>query len=86
MKTCVSKETARPATDDIVWTSDLGKGSIGEAVQDFFRVTLANGHSLLCKPSGKLFHVNRIRSNEGDKVRVSLSEYDLSRGTITYRL
>jgi translation initiation factor IF-1 len=63
-------------------------GRIDQILGDgFFRVTLeANGHQMLCKPSGKMLKVNRIRLTQGDTVRVSICEYDLARGIITYRL
>jgi translation initiation factor IF-1 len=63
-------------------------GKIDQVLGDgFFRVTLdANGHQMLCKPSGRMLKVNRIRLTQGDKVRVFMSEYDLARGIITYRL
>ena len=50
-----------------------------------FRVELANGHLVLAHISGKL-RMNFIRILPGDRVRVELSPYDLTRGRITYRL
>ena len=50
-----------------------------------FRVELENGHKVLAHISGKL-RTNFIRILPGDRVRVELSPYDLSRGRITYRL
>jgi translation initiation factor IF-1 len=50
-----------------------------------FRVELDNGHEVLAHISGKL-RLNFIRILPGDRVRVELSPYDLSRGRITYRL
>ena len=50
-----------------------------------FRVRLENGHEVLAHISGKLSQ-NFIRILPGDTVRVELSEYDLSRGRITYRM
>lgn len=49
-----------------------------------FRVQLANGKQVLAHISGKM-RVNYIRILAGDKVKVELSPYDLSRGRITYR-
>ena len=49
-----------------------------------FRVELENGHRVLAYVSGKM-QMNFIRILPGDKVRVELSPYDLSRGRITYR-
>jgi translation initiation factor IF-1 len=50
-----------------------------------FRVELDTGHEVLAHISGKL-RLNFIRILPGDRVRVELSPYDLSRGRITYRL
>jgi translation initiation factor IF-1 len=50
-----------------------------------FSVELENGHRVLAHISGKL-RMNFIRILPGDRVRVELSPYDLSRGRITYRL
>jgi translation initiation factor IF-1 len=49
-----------------------------------FRVKLDNGHSVLAYLSGKM-RKNYIRILRGDRVRVELSPYDLTRGRITYR-
>jgi translation initiation factor IF-1 len=50
-----------------------------------FSIELENGHRVLAHISGKL-RMNFIRILPGDRVRVELSPYDLSRGRITYRL
>lgn len=49
-----------------------------------FRVQLDNGHVVLAHISGKM-RMNFIRILEGDRVKVELSPYDLSRGRITFR-
>jgi translation initiation factor IF-1 len=49
-----------------------------------FRVQLENSHSVLAHISGKM-RQNYIRILPGDRVKVELSPYDLSRGRITYR-
>ena len=49
-----------------------------------FKVELENGHTILAHVSGK-FRMNNIRILPGDKVKVELSPYDLTRGRITYR-
>jgi translation initiation factor IF-1 len=49
-----------------------------------FRVELENGHKVLAHVSGKI-RMNFIRILPGDRVKVELSPYDLSRGRITYR-
>lgn len=50
-----------------------------------FRVDLDNGHNILCVISGKMRH-NFIKVIEGDRVKVELTPYDLSRGRIVSRL
>ncbi len=49
-----------------------------------FRVELENGHKVLAHISGKM-RMHFIRILSGDKVKVQLSPYDLTRGRITYR-
>lgn len=49
-----------------------------------FKVTLENGHEILAHLSGKM-RMNRIRLIPGDRVRVEISPYDLSKGRITFR-
>ena len=49
-----------------------------------FKVELENGHTILAHVSGKI-RMNNIRILPGDKVKVELSPYDLTRGRITYR-
>ena len=63
------------------------EGVIEEALPNaMFRVVLDNGgHKVLAHVSGKI-RMNFIRILPGDKVKVELSPYDLSRGRITFRL
>ncbi len=49
-----------------------------------FRVKLDNGHRVLAHISGKM-RMHYIRILPGDRVKVELSPYDLTRGRITYR-
>jgi translation initiation factor IF-1 len=49
-----------------------------------FRVELENGHKILAHISGKM-RMHFIKILSGDKVKVQLSPYDLTRGRITYR-
>ena len=49
-----------------------------------FKVTLSNGHVITAYISGKL-RQNFIRIIEGDKVKIEMSPYDLSKGRITWR-
>ncbi|MFB3918503.1 translation initiation factor IF-1 [Candidatus Velamenicoccus archaeovorus] len=61
------------------------EGVITESLPNaMFRVELENGHKILAHVSGKI-RMNFIRILPGDKVRVELSPYDLSRGRITFR-
>ncbi|MGD2113682.1 MAG: translation initiation factor IF-1 [Acidobacteriota bacterium] len=50
-----------------------------------FRVELDSGHKVLAHISGKM-RKHFIRILPGDRVRVELSPYDLSRGRIVFRL
>ena len=60
-------------------------GEVAEALPNaMFRVTLENGHEIVCHVSGKI-RMHYIRILPGDKVAVELSPYDLTKGRITYR-
>ncbi len=62
------------------------EGTILEAMPNaMFRVELENGHEILAHISGKI-RKNFIRILPGDKVKVEMTPYDLTRGRITYRL
>ena len=62
------------------------EGTIVEALPNaMFRVVLENDHKVLAHVSGKI-RMNFIRILPGDKVKLELSPYDLSRGRITFRL
>lgn len=50
-----------------------------------FKVLLENGHEILAHLAGKM-RMHKIRLLPGDRVRVQISPYDLSKGRITYRL
>lgn len=50
-----------------------------------FEVTLKGGATVLCTLGGKL-HQNHIRVLTGDRVRIHVSPYDLSRGRVIFRL
>ena len=49
-----------------------------------FRVKLDNGHQVLAHVSGKM-RMHYIKILPGDKIKLELSPYDLSRGRITFR-
>ena len=62
------------------------EGKIVEALPNaMFKVELENGHMVLAHVSGKM-RMNFIRILPGDKVKLELSPYDLSRGRITFRI
>ncbi len=50
-----------------------------------FKVKLENGHEIMAYLSGRM-RMNKIRLLPGDRVRVQISPYDLTKGRITYRL
>ena len=61
------------------------QGFVKESLPNtMFRVELENGHVILAHLSGKM-RKHYIRIVPGDKVRVALSPYDLTRGRIVYR-
>ena len=60
-------------------------GAIAEALSNaMFRVKLKNGHEILATISGKM-RMHYIKILPGDKVKVEMSPYDLSRGRIILR-
>ncbi len=61
------------------------EGKVVEALPNaMFQVELQNGHQILAHISGKM-RMNFIRIYPGDKVKIELSPYDLTRGRITWR-
>lgn len=62
------------------------EGEVVEALPNgMFKVKLETGQEVLAHIAGKL-RVNFIRVLPGDRVKVELSPYDLTRGRIIYRL
>lgn len=62
------------------------EGKVIEALPNaMFRVELENGHIVLAHVSGKM-RMHFIRILPGDRVKLELSPYDLSRGRITFRI
>ena len=60
-------------------------GTVVETLPNaMFRVKLDNGHVILCNISGKM-RMNFIHILLGDKVKVEMSPYDLTKGRITFR-
>ncbi|NLE91264.1 MAG: translation initiation factor IF-1 [Elusimicrobia bacterium] len=67
--------------EDLVETEGIVQEALPNAM---FRVQLDNGHMVLAHVSGKM-RMHFIRILPGDKVKLELSPYDLSRGRITFR-
>jgi translation initiation factor IF-1 len=62
------------------------EGVVREALPNtMFRVEIQEGHMVLAHLGGKL-RKHYIRILPGDKVKMELSPYDLTRGRITFRL
>jgi translation initiation factor IF-1 len=60
-------------------------GEVAELLPNaLFKVKLENGHVVLCHASGRI-RQNRIRIAAADRVTVSMTPYDLTKGRITYR-
>lgn len=61
------------------------EGEVTEILPNsMFRVKLENDHIVLAHTSGKM-RKNRIRVLAGDRVRVEMTPYDLTKGRICYR-
>ena len=69
------------AKEDLIEVDGVVKEALPNAQ---FHIELENGHVVLAHVSGKI-RMHFIRILPGDKVKVQLSPYDLSRGRITYR-
>lgn len=62
------------------------EGTVVEPLPNaMFRVELDNGHKVLAHISGKM-RMHYIRILRGDRVKLELSPYDLTRGRITFRV
>ena len=60
-------------------------GTIVEALSNaMFRVELDNGHVVIAHISGKM-RMHYIKLLPGDKIKLEMSPYDLSKARITYR-
>ncbi len=82
MRPCFALENAsRMAKEDQI---EMEGEVIDTLPNTTFRVQLDNGHVVTAHISGKM-RKNYIRILTGDKVRVELTPYDLSKGRITYR-
>ena len=73
---------ATVAKDDVIEF----EGTISETLPNtMFRVKLENGHEIIAHISGRM-RKNYIRILTGDKVKVEMTPYDLTKGRITYRM
>ena len=69
------------AKDDVI----VIDGKVIEALPNaMFRVELDNGHVVLCHISGKM-RMHYIKILTGDKVKLEMSPYDLTKARITFR-
>lgn len=69
------------AKEDVIEVDGVVKEPLPNAM---FKVTLDNGHEVLAHISGKM-RMHFIKILPGDKVKLEISPYDLTRGRITYR-
>ena len=84
--TCVVHVDSRKNEDNMSKDVIEIEGTILESMPNaMFRVELENGHEILAHISGKI-RKNFIRILPGDKVKVEMTPYDLSKGRITFRL
>jgi translation initiation factor IF-1 len=61
------------------------EGVVDEVLPNtMFRVRLTNGHEITAYASGKM-RKHRIRILAGDRVRLEMSPYDLTKGRISFR-
>lgn len=75
------KRVAQKVKKDVIET----EGTVIEALPNaMFKIRLDTGHEVLAHISGKI-RMHYIRILLGDRVRIELSPYDLTRGRIVYR-
>lgn len=62
------------------------EGSIVDVLPNqMFRVSLSNGHEITCYTGGKM-RQHKIRLVQGDRVKIEMTPYDLTRGRIMFRI
>ena len=76
------KEVVQVSKEDVIEVEGVVTDALPNAM---FKVQLENGHEVLSHVSGKL-RMNYIRIVPGDKVKLEMSPYDLSKGRITWRV
>ena len=69
------------AKDDVIELEGIVTDALPNAM---FSVDIGGGHTILAHISGKL-RMNFIKILPGDKVKVEMSPYDLSKGRISFR-
>ena len=69
------------AKEDVIEVEGTVKEPLPNAM---FKVELENGHEVLAHISGKM-RMHFIRILPGDKVKLEISPYDVTRGRIVYR-
>ena len=74
-------EVINMSKEDVIEVEGVVTDSLPNTV---FKVKLENGHEVLAHISGKL-RMNYIKILPGDKVKLELSPYDLTKGRITWR-
>ncbi len=81
----------KPQNDDFSGFKINHKGFIevdGEVTETLpsitFRVKLENDHEILAKLSGRM-RMNKIMLLPGDRVKIEMSPYDLTKGRVVYR-
>src|SRR5690606_33909528 len=73
------RQTGRMAKDDVIEF----EGTVSETLPNtMFRVKLENGHEIIAHISGRM-RKNYIRILTGDRVKVEMTPYDLTKGRIT---
>ncbi len=72
---------ARPSSKDFIEAIGTVEELLPAAT---FRVKLENGNLILAHLSGKM-RLNKIRLLPGDRVKVEITPYDLTKGRIVYR-
>ena len=80
--TAGDRTTESMAKDDVIEM----EGTVQETLPNtMFRVQLENGHVIIAHISGRM-RKHYIRILTGDKVKIEMTPYDLSKGRITYRM
>ncbi len=60
------------------------EGEVVDSSKGIFKVRISDSHSAICTLGGKV-RVNSVKILIGDKVKIEVSPYDVTRGRIIYR-